>query len=714
MRLSLQTKILLLVGGTAAIIAAVLLIALSTVWSRQSQAEIRGDQRAASGLLSLLLTDGTAKLREQSQLLASQSGTRQLTGSNDPHTFADSAGEYKRLLDVDAVIVTSRDASVSGASGLGTAEKDRAFLRPGIDAALGGANWSGVLGDQNRLMLCVCVPIKIGDYVWGSLTTCRSIDSRLAGQLQTSLGSDVAFVYDGSVVGASLPLPPRIPTPRQAAQIVSLKGRRYIALSGPLPGASDASKMSFVTLRSYDQAMTVYYRTRFAFAVITVATLLIALTAGIGLAQSLIRPLDGIVQAARILHAGQWPEKFAVQRSDEIGLLQSTFNEMSASMRASQERLLALLHIDPLTELENHRSFQERLTREGQRCAQLGEALSVILIDIDHFQEYNQHYGHSGGDVALLMIAGLLREQMPEIAGCARYGGGEFAALLPRHNLAQAAEFGERLRGSVQNTLGARFHESGLTVSVGCAELGAHASEVEGLILAAELALARAKQMGRNQVCRFDSVPGADESSNPFQLHKYLKDESLATIQALAAAVDAKDPYTRGHSQSVAAYAAELAQWVGLSPAEINLIYTAGTLHDVGKIGVPDTILKKPARLNDDERKIMETHPALGEVIVRKVPALAATLPGVRHHHENWNGAGYPDNLAGEKIPLIARLLAVADTYDAMTSDRPYRKGLPRDVALAEIAKKAGTQFDPMLAEQFVAMMTEMKLERAA
>ncbi len=101
-------------------------------------------------------------------------------------------------------------------------------------------------------------------------------------------------------------------------------------------------------------------------------------------------------------------------------------------------------------------------------------------------------------------------------------------------------------------------------------------------------------------------------------------------------------------------------------------------------------------------------------MIVRKVPALAATLPGVRHHHENWNGAGYPDNLAGEKIPLIARLLAVADTYDAMTSDRPYRKGLPRDVALAEIAKKAGTQFDPMLAEQFVAMMTEMKLERAA
>ena len=714
MRLSLQAKIVLLVGGTAALIAAVLLIALSTVWSRQSQAEVRADQRAAGGLLSLLLTNSTSTLRDQSQLLASQSGTRQITGSNDPHTLADSAGEYKRLLHVDAVILTNRDASVSGTSGLGIVEKDRAFLKPGIDAALSGSTWSGVLGDQNHLMLCVCVPIKIGGYVWGSLTTCRTIDSSLAGELQTSLGSDVAFVYDGSVVGASLPLPPRIPTPRGTAQTVTLLGKRYIALSGPLPGASDAAKMSFVTLRSYDQAMDVYNRTRFAFAVITITTLLIALTAGIRLAQSLIHPLDGIVQAASTLRSGQWPEQFVVQRTDEIGLLQSTFNEMSISMKASQERLLALLHIDPLTELENHRSFQERLMQEGQRCAQSGEALSIVLMDIDHFKEYNQQYGHSGGDMALLTIAGLLREQTPEFAGCARYAGGEFAALLPRHNLAQAASMGERLRISVQDTLAARFHESGLTVSVGCAELGAHASEVEGLILASELALARAKQMGRNQVCRFDSVPGADESSNPFQLHKYLKDESLATIQALAAAVDAKDPYTRGHSQSVATYAAELARWISLTQAEINLIYTAGTLHDVGKIGVPDAILKKPGRLDNAERKIMETHPALGEVIVRKVPALAATLPAVRHHHENWNGTGYPDNLAEEDIPLIARLLAVADTYDAMTSDRPYRKGLSRDIALAEIAKKAGTQFDPALAEQFVAMMTEMKLERAA
>ncbi len=243
-----------------------------------------------------------------------------------------------------------------------------------------------------------------------------------------------------------------------------------------------------------------------------------------------------------------------------------------------------------------------------------------------------------------------------------------------------------------------------ITLSVGCAEFGTQTKQAEGLILAAELAGSQAKQLGRDRVCRFDSVPGADENADPYQLHKFLKDSSLATIQALAAAVDAKDPYTQGHSRRVAEYACALARHIGLPADEIELLYTTGTLHDVGKIGVPDAILKKPGRLDDDERAIMETHPALGEVIVRKAPILAPTLPGVRHH-EKWDGTGYPDALAGEAIPYHARLLAVADTYDAMTSDRPYRKGLAIEIALGEIGKGAGTQFDPALAAAFVELM---------
>ena len=134
-------------------------------------------------------------------------------------------------------------------------------------------------------------------------------------------------------------------------------------------------------------------------------------------------------------------------------------------------------------------------------------------------------------------------------------------------------------------------------------------------------------------------------------------------------------------------------------------MHITGTLHDVGKIGVPDSILKKPSKLEEEERRIMETHPALGEVIIKKAPQLANTLPGVRHHHERWDGKGYPDGLAGERIPQIARLLALADTFDAMTSDRPYRKGMSWEVALGEIGRCSGTQFEPCLAEAFVLLM---------
>jgi HD-GYP domain-containing protein (c-di-GMP phosphodiesterase class II) len=138
---------------------------------------------------------------------------------------------------------------------------------------------------------------------------------------------------------------------------------------------------------------------------------------------------------------------------------------------------------------------------------------------------------------------------------------------------------------------------------------------------------------------------------------------------------------------------------------EVDQVHRCGTLHDVGKIGVPDAVLQKPGRLEPEEFRLMQTHSVLGEQIVSRVPQLAELLSGVRHHHERYDGRGYPDGLAGEAIPKIARYLAVADTFDAMTSDRPYRKGLPVETALAEIEANAGTQFDPMLARAFARMM---------
>jgi HD-GYP domain-containing protein (c-di-GMP phosphodiesterase class II) len=241
---------------------------------------------------------------------------------------------------------------------------------------------------------------------------------------------------------------------------------------------------------------------------------------------------------------------------------------------------------------------------------------------------------------------------------------------------------------------------------MGCATLGSNVPEAEALVLAAELAVSQAKELGRDRVCRFDNVFWGEAGEDPYRLHRFLKDGSLATIQALAAAVDAKDAYTQGHSSRVSQLAADLAAFMGLSDSEVEDVRIAGTLHDVGKIGVPDAILAKQGRLTDVERDIMETHPVLGEVIVRKAPQLGAMLAGVRSHHERWDGRGYPDRLQGEQIPLMARIIAIADTYDAITSVRPYREPLSEQEALEEIARHSGRQFDPVLVQHFLVMMT--------
>jgi diguanylate cyclase (GGDEF)-like protein len=711
MRLSLKTRILLLIAGTVTGLAAIILFALSTLMGREIEGAVRNDVNATGGVLAQFMSVRSATLLSQSQLLARQPALKNYIFSDrgrqqsDYATTSDYAHDVLASMHADAALITDQDGRVQGDSEKRIPDRTDLAREPGIAAALGGRNWTGIVARADHLLLQISVPVTVAGYVKGTLTAYSAIDASVAKELKRALGTEVAFVQNGRVMAASMPLAARIPTPQGAPQVVTLHSLRYYALYDQLAGTRRKDKIGFVVLRPYAQAMAQYQRLHTAFIFISIVALLLSLAVGAAVAGGIIRPLDGVVDAARVLQQGEWPERFVEQRNDEIGLLQTAFNEMTASIRASQERLLSLIDTDPLTEVDNHRRFHERLHQEAKRCAASGEALSLLLIDLDHFQQFNQLHGRTLGDQALKQVAIILRNCLSEVAILARYGGKEFAALLPQQDLEHAEQLAERIRATVQQHWSTAGDEKGLTVSIGCAEFNTQTTHDEGLVLAAELAVSQAKQLGRNRICRFDNVPGADEMADPFQLHRSLNDGSFATIQALAAAVDAKDPYTQGHSQRVATYARDLARAIGLSEEMIELIYITGTLHDVGKIGVPDAILKKPGRLDDDERAIMETHPVLGEVIVRKVPRLASTLPGVRNHHERWDGKGYPDHLTGEKIPHMARILAVADTFDAMTSDRPYRKGLAWEVALAEIAKGAGTQFDPALASAFVELM---------
>ncbi len=637
----------------------------------------------------------------------------------DRRELYDLAGQFAQHVGGDAVVVTNRDGKMLTATDMPSDTAGTVLNDAGTLAALDGRPWTGMTTRGGRIMLCVVSPVSIAHFVWGTVAVYSPMSDQVARELSAVLppGGQLAFVRNGEVVASSAPMPSSLPLAASALTTVNTAKGAYSALYSPIPGANMSERLGFVVLQPNGPILATFSRFRTGLLIDALIVILVALAAGIVMARNITGPLSELIVAAETLRQGGWPTRLSTGRKDEVGQLQDVFNEMAVAMRASQDRLLALVDKDPLTGLANHRRLQEELAQEVARSHDSGEPLAVLLIDLDRFHAFNQQFGHAAGDRVLEEAAALISSNCPELALCARYGGEEFAVVLPRHNLEQAAAVGEKLVQAIAARNGNVPEERQFTLSVGCADIGVQTEGPEGLILGAEFAIERAKQLGRDQVCAFEGLPKTEEFTDPYRLHRVLKAGSLATIQALAAAVDAKDPYTRGHSRRVAEYAARLAHHAGLEPDEIELIYVSGTLHDVGKIGVPDAILKKTGPLEPHEFAEMAQHPVLGQAIVRNAPQLEPTLPGVRSHHERWDGRGYPDGLVAEKIPLMARILAVADSFDAMTSDRPYRKGLTVEATLAEIERCAGTQLDPKLAMAFVELMrmeTEVKEVRAA
>jgi len=365
------------------------------------------------------------------------------------------------------------------------------------------------------------------------------------------------------------------------------------------------------------------------------------------------------------------------------------------------ERALAQASEDGLTGLPNHRAFQTRLEEEVARARHGGRPLALMMVDLDDFRTVNNTYGHQAGDTTLVAIATALRAGVRGADVAARYGGDEFAVLLPETGMDEAYEVAERVRAAIAaldlTELGVSIR---LGASVGVAALPLHAMTREDLVHAADQAAYAAKHQGKGRVGRpeeailpLDRDPGA--------LAAQLMNANMATVEALAAAVDAKDPYTRGHSQRVAGYAEAIARALGLPPEDIARVRLSGQLHDVGKIGVPDAILTKPGALDDAEFAILKQHPTIGERMLAAAPFLQEILPAVRHHHERWDGRGYPDGLKDRMIPRDAAILAVADSFDAMTSSRTYRPALALPEARRRLREGSGTQFDAAVVAAF-------------
>ena len=364
------------------------------------------------------------------------------------------------------------------------------------------------------------------------------------------------------------------------------------------------------------------------------------------------------------------------------------------TMRERVESLIARLYdaarTDPLTSLLNRRGFRETLDLELERARRSELAMTVLVGDIDHFKVVNDRSGHQAGDAALQRIARVLESSKRQVDVAARVGGEEFALILADTDQEGALTVAERLRCAVLEAFADDLVP--LTISFGIATFRDHGETAASLLHAADDALYEAKESGRNRSVLFNREIGASAHFGSRD-RDIEKERFTAVMLDLAGAVDLRFSGSARHSETVGRYAEMIAREMGLSEQRVSRVRLGGLLHDVGKVGVPDSILNKPGKLSREEFATIRTHPALGAQILTH-PCLADIRTWVATHHERPDGKGYPHGLSGSELALEARILAVADAYEAMTSDRAYRSSIGHRAAHAEMRLGAGSQFD--------------------
>jgi diguanylate cyclase (GGDEF)-like protein len=356
-------------------------------------------------------------------------------------------------------------------------------------------------------------------------------------------------------------------------------------------------------------------------------------------------------------------------------------------------RAMRLALTDPLTGLGNHRSFQERVQRELIRAETRAVPFTLCLIDIDDFKRVNDLFGHPVGDSVLAEVGSRLRQNGEAF----RLGGDEFALLLPARGAEEALPVAESVLARIEAL---ELDEVGsVTASAGIASFPTQAFDRDELIRLADSALYWAKEHGKNRVHLYR--PEVVELAELRRLaHGPDRAARFRAAASLAKAVDARDTYTGSHSTRVAELGAWIAAHLGQDVEQVELTRLAGSLHDLGKLAIPEEILRKPGPLTPPERLVLERHSQIGFRMLESL-GVDPVADWVLHHHERWDGTGYPDRLPGEEIPLGARIIFVADAYDAMTSDRAYRGRLTPHEAVEELKRCAGTQFDPHIVEVF-------------
>ncbi|HEY8892075.1 MAG TPA: diguanylate cyclase [Clostridium sp.] len=368
-------------------------------------------------------------------------------------------------------------------------------------------------------------------------------------------------------------------------------------------------------------------------------------------------------------------------------------------------KLESLANEDGLTGLYNHRFFYDALEGIMKVCEKENKPVAMIFIDIDYFKNYNDVNGHQMGDEVLKTIGLMLKNSFRKDDIVARYGGEEFAIIFPNTSEIDATKLAEKLRSKVEKTYfnGEENQPNGkLTVSIGISTYPDKAKNAIELFKSADDALYRAKFFDKNRVEVYTSI--LDE------LKDDIEDEHIdiiTSIKTLISVINAKDKYTYGHVERVVIYSRLLADKLELNEKNKKELVYGAYMHDIGKINIPKEILNKNMPLTPEEWEIMKQHSLNGVEIIKSVGSLKEIIPIILHHHERYDGNGYPGNLKGENIPYLVRMLTVVDCFDAMTSNRPYNKRKTYKEAIEELKKCSGTQFDKDIVDAFIKVIME-------
>ncbi|HBG27500.1 MAG: hypothetical protein A2Y10_02905 [Planctomycetes bacterium GWF2_41_51] len=385
-------------------------------------------------------------------------------------------------------------------------------------------------------------------------------------------------------------------------------------------------------------------------------------------------------------------------------------------MMELQERLLLLANTDELTSLANRRHFFQILDRELLQAKIRGGSVAVMMFDVDHFKNINDTFGHLAGDKILQQVGKILSENIYPMDMAARYGGEEFIVLMPGMPVEIATQRAQKLISHIdKNNWDVNGKPISVTCSAGVAAFdGADSTDPYELIRRADDALYAAKNRGRNCVVPYNMLKPQEIQhthqngdfielqSKISSLAQQIREQTLGIISAFTKAIIVKDPYLASHIDNVKAYSFEIASKMEVSQQLIDQLQTSATLHDLGKIIIPNNILHKTTPLSDEEMRIVQRHPIASAEILAPIGMFSQEIVIIRHHHENFDGTGYPNGLIGKNIPIGSRILAVANVFDAITSSKPWNLN-PRsgEETMKEIESLAGSQFDPQVVYAF-------------